>query len=229
MLCKYLESHNVLLNGRNVLDLGSGLGGYTVEWHARGGQVTALDLAVASPVIRESAVPFVEGDARSLPFASDSFDVVFCASLIEHVPKPKWLLHEVRRVLRSKGICYLSFPPFYSPRGGHEFSPFHYLGEKAALRLAKRDRNIPDWLHEYYDIPAASRSFAETYQGWGLYRVTILQARSWVKEASFRIRHLGTRYLPLNLAAIPVLGEILAWHVQMILEKADRPIEWRER
>jgi len=87
-----------------------------------------------------------------------------------------------------------------------------------AIRLARRDYNVPDWLGEYYDIQPSAQSFAETYKGWGLYRVTISRVRRWVKQAGFSVRHLGTRHLPVNLAAVPVLGEVLAWHVQMILE-----------
>lgn len=220
MLTEYLRRHGVSLSQRDVLDLGSGLGGYALEWQARGGNVVTLDLATSSSAVRGADIPFVRGDVHFLPFVSGAFDVVFCASLIEHVRRPDWLLHEVRRVLRSGGVCYLSFPPFYSPRGGHEFSPFHYLGEKMALRLVHRDRNVADWLREYYDIQPSARSFAESYKGWGLYRVTISQVRRWVRQVGFTVRHFGTRYLPVNLAAIPVLGEVLAWHVHLILEKS---------
>jgi SAM-dependent methyltransferase len=221
MLSEYLERHGVSLRQRRVLDLGSGLGGYTLEWQAQGGRVVALDLAAASPLVRQAGISFSRGDAQRLPFISNTFDVVFCASLIEHVPHADWLLSATWRVLRPGGICYFSFPPFYSPRGGHEFSPFHYLGETAALKLARRDRNIADWWYAHYDITSSARSFAETFRGWGLYRVTIRRARRWIKEAGFTVRHFGTRYLPVNLAAIPVLGEVLAWHVQMILEKTE--------
>ncbi len=219
MLVGYLEEQGVSLPQKRVLDLGSGLGGYTLEWHARDSDVFALDLITASPAVRKAAIPFVRSDAQRLPFVSETFDIVFCASLIEHVSQPKSLLNEMRRVLCSEGICYLSFPPFYSPRGGHEFSPFHYLGEKVALHLSRRDRNIAGWLNRHYDISPSAQSFAETYTDWGLYRVTIAQARRWVRKAGFTVKHFGTRYLPVNLAAIPVLGEVLAWHVQMILEK----------
>jgi len=219
MVAEYLTQHNVLLNQSRVLDLGSGLGGYTVEWQRLGGDVMALDLTTAPPVVRDAGVPFVCADAQRLPFETETFDLVFCASLIEHVPHPNWLVGEIWRVLRMEGICYLSFPPFYTPRGGHEFSPFHYLGERLAFKLARRDRKIADWWYTYYNITPSAHSFAETFQGWGLYRVTIWQARRWVQEAGFNIRDLSTRFIPVNLAAIPVLGEILAWHVQMLLEK----------
>lgn len=229
MLTEYLKEHGVSLHQKKVLDLGSGLGGYTLEWQASGGCVVALDLVTSSPAVREAGIPFVSSDAHFLPFASAAFDVVFCASLIEHVRRPDWLLREVRRVLRSGGICYLSFPPFYSPRGGHEFSPFHYLGEKVALKLVHRDHNVPDWLHEYYDIQPSARSFVESYRGWGLYRVTISQVRRWVRQTGFTVRHFGTRYLPVNLATVPILGEVLAWHIHMILENNLTTAEVREK
>ena len=221
MLRCYLEQHDVSLKHRKVLDLGSGLGGYAIQWEADAERVVALDLGVSSPAIQEAGIPFVQGDACVLPFLSSSFDVVFCASLIEHVERPIALLREIKRVLHHGGTGYLSFPPFYSPRGGHEFSPFHYLGEAAALKLTQRDRHVPDWLRDYYEITPAAESFAETYDGWGLHRVTISRARRWMKEAGLTIRHLDTRYLPLNLASIPILGEVLAWHVQMIIEHSE--------
>lgn len=219
MLGSYLDQHSVTLYQKHVLDLGSGLGGYALEWQRCGGYVVAFDLSVMSPTLRQAGIPSLYGDAQRLPFSSDIFDMVFCASLIEHVPHPDCLVREVRRVLRPGGICYLSFPPFYSPRGGHEFSPFHYLGETLAIKLSRRDRKIPEWLRKYYDIRLSAPSFAATYKGWGLYQMTIARARRLIKESGLTIRHIGTRYVPVNLAAIPILGEILAWHVQMILEK----------
>lgn len=218
MLRDYLRKRGVALEQRTVLDLASGLGGYAIEWQAQSGRVVALDLTVASPAVRNAGIPFVRADACHLPLLSDSFDVVFCASLIEHVSNPIRLLREIRRVVCPGGLCYLSFPPFYSPRGGHEFSPFHYLGEEAALKLAQRDRHIPAWLTGYYHIPSGAQSYAETYQGWGLYRVTISRARHWIEQAGFVMRHLDTRYSPLNLTRVPILGEVLVWHAQMILE-----------
>lgn len=218
LLVGYLEAHGVTLRDKRVLDLGSGLGGYAIEWRARGAQAIALDLS-ALPALREAGLLALNGDGQRTPFKSDTFDVVFCASLIEHVPHPERMLSEVKRVLKPGGICYLSFPPFYSPRGGHEFAPFHYFGEGLALKLARRDRKIPDWVRDYYDIQEAAPSFAETYKGWGLYRMTVARGRGLVKGAGFNLKHISTRYLPVNFAAIPFLGEVLTWHVQMILEK----------
>ena len=43
-------------------------------------------------------------------------------------PDPMGLIEEMIRVTRPGGLVYLSFTNWYSPWGGHEMSPWHYLG-----------------------------------------------------------------------------------------------------
>src|SRR6266700_2024506 len=47
---------------------------------------------------------------------------------LEHVPDPMGLAEEMIRVTRPGGLVYLSYTNWYSPWGGHEMSPWHYLG-----------------------------------------------------------------------------------------------------
>jgi SAM-dependent methyltransferase len=46
----------------------------------------------------------VQGDAKSLPFAPSSFDLVFCVNAIHHFDGPQTFIREAGRVLRSGGI-----------------------------------------------------------------------------------------------------------------------------
>jgi SAM-dependent methyltransferase len=203
------------LAGRRILDLGCGYGGYSLALREAGARVVALDLSLSSSL--GEGIAEVRGDAIRLPFASATFDGVFCASLIEHVPDPWGLLCEIRRVMREKGWIYLSFPPFYSPRGGHQFSPFHYLGERAALAAIRWRRwwGKSSWVPERF--PTCPSSFARAFGDYGLYPLTIRRARKLILQAGFRIVHQGVRFLPLDLSRIPLLGELLAWHVEFIL------------
>ena len=45
-----------------------------------------------------------------LPFAEDSFDIVFYHHVIEHVSNPVGSLHELARVLRPGGLIYVGSP-----------------------------------------------------------------------------------------------------------------------
>lgn len=203
LILDYLGDHGVTLLDVDVLDLGCGTGGYSHSLAEAGARVISVDLQ------RLNATPptLVLADALYLPFGPERFPVVFCASLIEHVPDPARLLAEIKRVLTPDGTAYLSFPPFYSPVGGHQFKPYHLLGERWALRLSRHKVD----------------SLATACGEWGLYPLTIRRARRLFAEAGFEIRHEATRFFPFNLARVPWLGECLTWHVQYILgKKADR-------
>src|SRR5690606_1738170 len=76
------------LEGRRVLEVGAGAGQGSRWVRRQGGTVVATDLsagmvrqggAVNTGLAPKVRVPFVQCDGRQLPFADDSFDVVFTA------------------------------------------------------------------------------------------------------------------------------------------------------
>jgi SAM-dependent methyltransferase len=199
LVLRYLERQGIGVSGLRVLDLASGNGGYSRALADARGRVVSIDLQPPAMMLPM----FLVGNAMQLPFASQSFDLVFCASLIEHVPDPARLMAEIRRVLVHDGCVYLSFPPFYSPVGGHQFKPYHLLGECWALRLSKHK----------------AASFSTSFGGFGLYPLSIRRVRELIAEAEFEIRHQSTRFLPFDVSRIPLLGEFLTWHAQFLLGK----------
>lgn len=222
LLLEYIQRFGVNLQGKLVLDLGSGLGGYSQEMNRRA-KATVISLDLIRPLVplKRGICPVV-ANALSIPLQDETVDFVFCASLIEHVNNPVGLLTEIRRVLKSGQYCYLSFPPFYSPWGGHEFSPFHYLGEQLALRLYRLlKRAPPDWVMKIYKPSLFPTSFADTYQGWGLFKLTIAKVMHMVRQIGFEIIDISPRYLPVNTARWPILGEFLTWHAQFLLRKPE--------
>jgi len=209
LLLAYLGTQEIALDDLDVLDLGCGHGGYSHVFAERGARVTSSDLIIADGLGLESAI---QADATSLPLDENSFDFVFCASLIEHVEDSAALVREIRRVMRPGAKCYLSFPPFYTPIGGHQFKPFHLFGERLAMtmyRMANRTESTGE----------GGEGFSDAYGEWGLYRRTISGVRSDIAAAGLRIIDQSTRYLPVNVSRLPILSEFLTWHVQFILEK----------
>lgn len=220
LVLKYLHAHGVVISGKTVLDLGSGIGGYSEAMARRGATVLSVDLMATTVELTDGCLP-ISANAQRLPIQGMAIDFVFCASLIEHVPQPAQLLAEVQRVLKPGGYCYLSFPPYYSPLGGHEFAPFHYLGEKWAMRLVgdRRWRSHPAWARQLYKVADAPTSFASTYDDWGLFVMTIAKAQRLIRESGLELINQSTRYLPVSPIRWPILGELLTWHAQFLLRK----------
>jgi ubiquinone/menaquinone biosynthesis C-methylase UbiE len=100
------------LNGtESVLDIATGPG-YIAEAFARearevvGVDLTEAMLAIARERIGERGVKnisFRTGDAQSLPFEAQEFDVVVCRLALHHVQQPGKVLGEMSRVCRRGG------------------------------------------------------------------------------------------------------------------------------
>jgi ubiquinone/menaquinone biosynthesis C-methylase UbiE len=101
----YADSH-----GLDVLDVGSGQGIDAYEYASRGARVVGIDLTprhveLASQHLAESGLKakFVEGDAETMPFADESFDMVSSNGVLHHTPDIDAALAECLRVLRPGG------------------------------------------------------------------------------------------------------------------------------
>lgn len=217
-LLGYLSDKGLTIEGKRLLDLGSGIAGYSREFARRGARVIGADLIQPNQTPVEH-LSLLQANAMAVPLQSESVDVIFCASLIEHVAKPQEVLVEIERLLKWGGVSYVSFPPYYSPMGGHEYAPFHYLGERLAMRLVHRRTLVPDWVRQLYSVPEESNSFSDLYEGWGLYKMTIRKFRRLLSNTGLACLNISTRYLPISFVRWPVIGEALTWHVQFLLSK----------
>jgi SAM-dependent methyltransferase len=216
LLVRYLQNMGIPINQSHALDIGCGFGGYSTALREAGSDMIGLDL----DLLKISSLPLkVAGDARWIPFQPESFSLVICSSLIEHIPDPENLLLEIDRILQHGGYLYLSFPPFFSPTGGHQFAPFHYLGERPALYLFRHRKKIMKqaWVKRY--ISSTPTSYSSSFGSWGLYRRTITWAKREIKKFPWNLIDCSARYLPLNPTKVPILSEFLTWHVQFLIQK----------
>ncbi|MFL5341827.1 MAG: methyltransferase domain-containing protein [Gemmataceae bacterium] len=110
--------------GGRVLDVGSGLGGLAREVARRvpGGEVWGIERSAEQLARAVADLPnlhFQQGDAHSLPFDDDSFDVAYCRYLLEHVADPVRVLREMRRVLKPGGRVFVQENNIFT----NEFDP----------------------------------------------------------------------------------------------------------
>ena len=101
------------LEGATVLDVGCGLGGpcrmLADEYNC---QVTGLDLSkeyirtakeLSKLVKLDSKTSFIRGDATSLPFEDNAFDVIWTQHVQMNIPNKEKFYSEISRVLKSGG------------------------------------------------------------------------------------------------------------------------------
>jgi SAM-dependent methyltransferase len=82
-------------------------------------------------------------DARALPYADASCDVVFSSCAFEHVNDMDRALAEIARVLRPGGAVVTLFAPIWSCAVGHHL----WLEDDDGRQLSFMDRVVPDWGH----------------------------------------------------------------------------------
>jgi SAM-dependent methyltransferase len=196
------------LSGRLVLDVGGGPGFFVRAFRAAGARAFGADtdrgeLAAYGPPERGS----VMGSALSLPLASGVVDVCFSANVLEHVPDWRAMLAEMVRVTRPGGIIAVSFTNWLSPWGGHETSPWHYLGgDRAARRYQRRHGRPP-----------------KNRFGSSLYPVSVAEALRWARSADGAVLDDAVpRYLPAwtrPVLAIPGLREVVTWNLLLVLRR----------
>lgn len=102
------------LEGKRVLDIGTGDGTYAIEAASRGAVVTALDTdphmlaaARARAAERRISVLLRQGRAQHLPFDDGSFDVVLAVTVLCFVPDAERAVIEMARVLAPGGRLVL--------------------------------------------------------------------------------------------------------------------------
>lgn len=134
-----------------LLDVGCGIGLYSEFWHARGMEVTAVDVdadqivhAARRAKERKWNIRYRVASGDRLPFHAGSFDIVYANSLLEHVEKWDQCLTEWIRVLAPGGLLWVETTNVLCPRQGEfRWLPFYSWWPSAVKRLAVRAARGP--------------------------------------------------------------------------------------
>ena len=107
--------------------------------------------------ISNTKTNFLSGSAYSLPFSDDSFDLVVCSAVLEHLHDYKDAIKEINRVLKPGGqflasvpaefpekICWLLSEDYQNQPGGH-------------LRIFKKNELIKEIAEHNFSFESSQR------------------------------------------------------------------------
>ena len=121
---RFILSHIGSLKNKKVLDIGCGLGESSIYFASKGARVTAID--ISSEMINKAkvmakrenvAIDFIASPVENLSLELESFDIVYCANLIHHLPVEglSIFIEKIHSFLKKGGWFYSWDPLIYNP------------------------------------------------------------------------------------------------------------------
>jgi SAM-dependent methyltransferase len=154
-------------NEWHCLDIGCGDGTITEVLGHLFERTVGIDYSLRPSYVghwKTSKARFSQADGTQLPFADNSFDIVICAQVYEHVAHAERLPVEIARVLKAGGLCFFSGPNKLWPIEPHYKLPFlHWLPERLAtayLRLSGRGERFDIRSYTYWRLRCIWRQFS---------------------------------------------------------------------
>jgi SAM-dependent methyltransferase len=199
---------HVSLDGATVLDVGGGPGYFADAFRGAGATYVGLEPDAGEMAARRKPEPgTVRASGEALPVRTAAVDVCYSSNVLEHVRSPWTMTSEMVRVTRPGGTVFLSFTPWWSPHGGHETGPWHYLGGHLARRRYRRRHGREP-----------KNKFGES-----LFPVGVGAALRWARACpDVEVVTAFPRYHPwwaTWVLAVPGLREIVTWNLVVVMRR----------
>jgi 2-polyprenyl-3-methyl-5-hydroxy-6-metoxy-1,4-benzoquinol methylase len=125
---------NKLPKNCKILDVGCGEGLLVEEFSKKGYNIIGLDLNYSSKYVKK-------GNLLKMPFKDDSFDLILCLDVLEHlsVSDQPIALAEIKRVLKKNGRFILAIPNL-----AHFASRISFLFTGRLIRTSEIERHPGD-------------------------------------------------------------------------------------
>lgn len=123
LIIKMLSSVISEFDGKKILEVGCGFGGFCVYMAGAGADVIGLDISskaihktknLVKQIEFKGQVDFVIADAQCLPFKDHANEIVVCSETLEHVPDYERAFSELVRVTSKLGYVCLTVPNLLS-------------------------------------------------------------------------------------------------------------------
>ena len=140
---------------KKILDVGCGIGGlipYTGGMEYYGIDISKPNIKEIKKIWPNEIVKVKRGDIREkLPYETDTFDVVICTEVLEHLllPDMRKLLKEIRRVTKRGGKIIISVPNIKYIWG---FMPWSLYPFKRRFKFNKRKYDVITENYDFYHV-----------------------------------------------------------------------------
>jgi len=143
-------ANSVSVQNKWVLDVGCGLGGFSVALSKEKARVVGIDPDVACIKISRlrmkrnsisDGILFV-ACGENIPIRDNTFDIVTCLNVLEHSKAPERVVTEMLRVLKNRGVIFAIIPNRWWPYEPHfRLMGLTYLPRFLALLYIKLVRS----------------------------------------------------------------------------------------
>ena len=176
-----------------LLDIGCGRGGLVEQLTHPLPQMMGIDPDWLSLHEHRLDLPRAAAFSDQIPFAAESFDVVFASWLLEHLERPSLTFNEIGRVLKPGGVFV-----FITPNGKHPLAMLN----RGLGRFARLQGRI---VERFY-----GRSHADTFPTY--YRANETAAlHTLCQSVGLDLTKLLTIPDPTYLAFTPALFRLMSW------------------
>lgn len=123
----YISRFYDLKPGLRILEIGCGDGGNLLPFSELGCYVLGVDMSEVRIndarrffSERKTSGNFICSDIFKLTHLQNSFDIILCHDVIEHIYEKNLFLKHIKSYLKDNGIIFISFPAWQMPFGGHQ-------------------------------------------------------------------------------------------------------------
>jgi 2-polyprenyl-3-methyl-5-hydroxy-6-metoxy-1,4-benzoquinol methylase len=151
------------LQGKKILEVGSGMGMFVVVSRKLGLNVQGIEPCANSyndlndainELLSQNNIPndaILREAGEKLPWPDQTFDIVVAFQVLEHVADPAQTLRECLRVLKPGGKLFMDMPNYFSFVEAHYgivWWPWLSFSKKLARVYVKMNAKNPVFLHE---------------------------------------------------------------------------------
>lgn len=215
--------------GYRILDIGCGSGRHTSEAYrfedvvVIGADMNLKDLQSAADrlTLHDQLAEHGGGtwalsaaDATRLPFEKNSFDLVICSEVLEHIPDHETAAREVLRVLKPGKNLVVSVPRFYPEKICWRLSDDYYNANQGHVRIYRKKQLVS--MLEHLGASHFSSHFAHSIHTpfWWLKCLT------GPNRTDVSMVNLYHRLLTWDIMAKPVATRLVDWILNPVLGKS---------